>query len=244
MSTCLSERWESWPSPVGLTFGLLLTLLGQFVVVLYQYGRHQHPPTARPVQKGGRRYAFREALIAHVTQPGGLLMLLLYLTGTWMFDLLPCSYYASHTGVRPAYVFAQMLVQDLLQFVIHWMEHRAFPQLYKMCHKSHHRFTNPIWADAFNGSIGDTFIMILIPLFVTSHLIHANVWEYMVFGTLWSAWLVLIHSETVHPWDSMFRKLGLGTSADHHVHHKLFVYNYGHIFMWWDRALGTYKKPD
>ena len=33
------------------------------------------------------------------------------------------------------------------------------------------------------------------------------------------------------------------TAADHHVHHKLFNYNYGHLFMYWDRLLGTYRDP-
>jgi hypothetical protein len=37
--------------------------------------------------------------------------------------------------------------------------------------------------------------MILIPLFLTSRLFRANVWEYMAFGASWSAWLCLIHSE-------------------------------------------------
>ena len=32
-----------------------------------------------------------------------------------------------------------------------------------------------------------------------------------------------------------FRAVGFGTAADHHVHHKLFVFNYGHLFMYWDR---------
>lgn len=36
----------------------------------------------------------------------------------------------------------------------------------------------------------------------------------------------------------------MGTPADHHVHHKLFKYNYGHIFMWWDRLFGTYRNPN
>ena len=27
---------------------------------------------------------------------------------------------------------------------------------------------------------------------------------------------------------------GFGTAADHHVHHKMFKYNYGHLFMYWD----------
>ena len=59
-----------------------------------------------------------------------------------------------------------------------------------------------------------------------------------------SAWLCLIHSEVHNPWDGMFRRLGLGTAADHHVHHRTFIYNYGHTMMWWDRLAGTYKSPE
>jgi sterol desaturase/sphingolipid hydroxylase (fatty acid hydroxylase superfamily) len=70
--------------------------------------------------------------------------------------------------------------------------------------------------------------MILVPLAATAQLLHANVWEYMLFGGLWSGWLCLIHSEVHHPWDPLFRALGLGTAADHHVHHRTFIYNYGH----------------
>ena len=36
---------------------------------------------------------------------------------------------------------------------------------------------------------------------------------------------------------------GLGTAGDHHVHHKCFIYNYGHLFMWWDMMAGTYRSP-
>ena len=67
--------------------------------------------------------------------------------------------------------------------------------------------------------------MILIPLAVTAQLLHANVWEYMAFGAAWSAWLCLIHSEVHHPWDGLFRLLGLGTAGDHHVHHRTFIFN-------------------
>ena len=65
----------------------------------------------------------------------------------------------------------------------------------------------------------------------------------MAFGSLYANWLTLIHSEYKHPWDSLFRAVGFGTAADHHVHHKLFVYNYGHLFMYWDRVMGTYRDP-
>merc|ERR1719453_1266385 len=87
--------------------------------------------------------------------------------------------------------------------------------------------------------------MILVPLATTAQLLRTvNVWEYMAFGASWSAWLCLIHSEVHHPWDGAFRLLGLGTAADHHVHHRTFVYNYGHTMMWWDMLVGTYKRPE
>ena len=47
-----------------------------------------------------------------------------------------------------------------------------------------------------------------------------------------------------HPWDKpLFRRLGFGTAADHHVHHALFKSNFGHLFMYWDWLCGTYQDP-
>ena len=66
----------------------------------------------------------------------------------------------------------------------------------------------------------------------------------MAFGSIYANWLTLIHSEYPLPWDKFFRKFGLGTPGDHHVHHKFFKYNYGHLFMWFDRVCGTYANPE
>jgi lathosterol oxidase len=79
--------------------------------------------------------------------------------------------------------------------------------------------------------MADTILMILVPLMITARLVNANVWSYMAFGSLYANWLTMIHAEYAHPWDGLFRRLGLGTAADHHVHHKLFKYNFGHLFM-------------
>ena len=49
------------------------------------------------------------------------------------------------------------------------------------------------------GSVTDTALMILVPLYSTAHLVHCNVWEYMSFGSLYAAWLTLIHSECKSP---------------------------------------------
>merc|ERR1712238_589980 len=187
---------------------------------------------------------FYEGLVEHLSQPEGFVLLGIYLTATWMFKLMPLSYYSFDGNIQWVYVFACLVIQDGLQFVMHLLEHSVSKAFYNISHKPHHKFHNPRLFDAFNGSVADTVLMILLPLYVTANLMrYCNVWTYMAFGTMYANWLVLIHSEYVFPWDCMFRKLGLGTPGDHHVHHKVFKYNYGHTFMWFDWICGTYRSP-
>lgn len=243
MDEAVVARQAGWPSPVGLSLGILAVIVGQLVVISYMYAMRKLGGLTPVQQAGAQKYRFREALLTHVSEVGGLLLLGMYLAGTWMFNLMPASYYSFAGGVQPLMVVKQLISQDILQTLMHYGEHKISAAVYKYSHKPHHRFTNPRWADAFNGSVADTFFMILIPLFITAHLVHCNVWSYMAFGTIYSSWLTLIHSEYSHPWDPLFRRLGFGTAGDHHVHHTLFTSNYGHLFMYWDRILGTYKSP-
>ena len=100
---------------------------------------------------------------------------------------------------------------------------------------------SPILLDAFDGDVVDTVCMILVPLYLTSLTLEyvfqrdVSVWSYMIFGTLYANYLCLIHSEFEHSWDWLVRKLGLCTPRDHHIHHKMFHRNFGHIFSYWDR---------
>lgn len=229
-----TERWGAWPSPVGLTLGILAALCAQVAVIAYHYVRLRWCATRR-VQTEPRPYPFGDGIKSHLANPGGILMMVAYLCLYWMLDLMPCSYYHFDGGVRWWMVGAQTCCQDFLMFVLHYFEHKGplGPDFYQRSHKPHHRFVNPRLFDAFDGSVPDTFCMILIPLAITAQVLHANVWEYMLFGSLWSGWLCLIHSEIHHPWDGLFSRLGLGTAADHHVHHKTFV----------RRACGLEERP-
>jgi len=230
---------------VGLSLGLGAVVVGQFFMIIYfALRRSGYLGGLVSVQKeGARAYEWSEGLLTHLAQPEGFVMLGGYLIGTWMLGLMPASYYSFSGGIEWFKVAQQLLLQDLVQYLMHLLEHRLSPELYKASHKPHHRFINPRIFDAFNGSVTDTFLMILVPLVVTARLVNANVWSYMAFGSLYANWLTLIHCEYHHPWDAIFLPLGLGTAADHHVHHKLFKYNFGHLFMYWDRLGGTYKNP-
>jgi hypothetical protein len=229
---------SAWPSPLGLSLGIIAVIIGQIATLIYfisfKFGYFNDSSThpLSPVQKcGAPEYKLKEALFDHLAQPEGFLLLGAYLIIYWMSGKMPPSYYSFEGGISWTQVFLQLLIQDFTQAVMHWLEHKVSAEFYKRSHKPHHFFTNPKFFDAFNGSFFDTLFMVLVPLFITSRCIHVNVWTYMTFGSLFANWLTLIHSEYHHLWDKGFKILQFGTAGDHHVHHKLFKYNYGHLFM-------------
>lgn len=247
-----SEWYEyngSNPKPLGLYLGIIAVAVGQVFVwiffYLFKFGYLSNGKEPLSVQsKGPTVYSFWEGLRTHVAQPEGFGMLAGYLAFTWMLNLMPASYYSFEGGIQWKETALCLIVQDGVQYVMHRLEHDVSATLYKMSHKPHHRFINPRLFDAFNGSVADTFCMIILPLFITANIVRtANVWTYMAFGSSYACWLTLIHSEYVFPWDPLFRRIGLGTPADHHVHHAFFKYNFGHLFMWFDQLAGTHCDP-
>jgi sterol desaturase/sphingolipid hydroxylase (fatty acid hydroxylase superfamily) len=232
------------PDPTGLCYGLLSVVIGQIVVIGYHHW-HVHHAASSKIQKNSidTRTTFWADCVVHLVQPEGFLLIGGYLTGTWMLDLMPASYYTWNGGVSVLNLFLQLCLTDCLQTIMHIGQHKLSANIYQRSHKPHHRFLNPKLFDAFNGSASDTACMVIIPLFATANVIHSNTSTYIAFGTIYSIMLTLIHSEMTHPWDAVFRRFGFGTAGDHHVHHRCFVYNYGHLFMWWDKMAGTYRSP-
>jgi alternative squalene epoxidase len=215
---------SAWPKPLGLSLGIAAVAVGQIgtTAFFYLYKHQYFYNETRSIQtKGAEPYEFREGIITHYSQPEGFGLLVGYLCLTWMCNLLPPSYYSFTGGIQWTETFLCLVLQDLFQYIMHRLEHDLSPAFYQLSHKPHHRFTNPRLFDAFNGSLLDTFFMIIIPLYATALTVRtANVWSYMAFGSTYSCWLTLIHSECAFPWDGIFRRFGLGTPADHHVHHK------------------------
>ena len=155
------DSWNisTYPSPLGLSLGILAVVVGQIFVLLYFWLRRSgHLGQTTTVQKGGAPpYVFTEGLATHLGQPEGFVMLGTYLIGTWMFGLMPASYYSFQGGINWSHVALQLLAQDGIQYLMHLVEHKLDPRLYKASHKPHHKFTNPKLFDAFNGSATGTF---------------------------------------------------------------------------------------
>lgn len=237
---------SSYPSPLGLSLGILAVAIGQiFTLIFFISWKLDYLPVPKvTIQKvGPPAYEITPSLKHHLAQPEGFVMLGGYLILTWMYGIMPASYYSFSGGINWTHVFLQLLIQDFIQFIMHFLEHVIHPYFYRLTHKPHHRFINPKIFDAFNGSFYDTLFMILIPLVFTARIVPANVWSYMTFGSLYANWLTLIHSEFHLPWDGLFYFFGFGTAGDHHVHHKLFKFNFAHLFTYWDRVSNTYRSP-
>ncbi len=92
---------EAWPSPVGLSLGLLSVAVGQVAVVAYHWVRRTWCAPTR-IQNELRPYEFSEGLRTHAAQPEGFVLLGAYLIGTWMFRCLPDSCGAVN---QPKYLF-------------------------------------------------------------------------------------------------------------------------------------------
>eukprot|EP00913_Durusdinium_trenchii_P020836 g19575.t1 len=197
--------------PLGLILGLSAVAVGQFFMLIYHFLRRSSLlGRVHRVQPQVRDYFFSEGLKTHLGNPEGFGLLGSYLIGTWMLGWMPSSYYSFAGGINWKHVAAQLLLQDLIQCIMHYGEHKISTWVYQNSHKPHHRFTNPRLFDAFDGSLVDTICMILVPLVIVARLVPANVWSYMTFGTLYANWLVLIHSEFVHPWDEVRPARGAG----------------------------------
>lgn len=102
MTVCFWGLRDIWvccsqhrPGPLGLSLGLLAVAVGMLFVLLYHRLRLWGCiGELVPIQVAGApNYAFGEGVMTHIAQPEGFALLGGYLIGTWMFNLMPASYY-------------------------------------------------------------------------------------------------------------------------------------------------------
>ena len=134
------------PKPLGLTLGILAVFVGQIFIALYHYyvlkvQRNTKSIFNRvPIQKeGAPMYDYFEGLLDHLSQPEGFVLLTLYLSGTWMCNLMPSTYYSFDGEIDYVKVALCLICQDGIQYAMHRLEHVASPEIYKRSHKPHHR---------------------------------------------------------------------------------------------------------
>jgi len=157
--------------------------------------------------------------------------------------IMPKSMQTLTLTVHPLSLAAHFLIFDSSMWVIHWCQHR-FRWLYHNTHAVHHTIQSPTIICALTGYLPDTALLILAPLHFTVLVAPwGNFLTVLLFAVLSLFHLHCIHSEFEHSWDAAFRRLGLVSSWDHHVHHVLPRKNLAHFFVFLDKMMGTYCDP-
>lgn len=121
----------SKPKPLGLVLGIIAVVVGQISVIsffyLYKFGYlSSHPgeePTLVQRSRTSAPYDFKDAAAAHVFQPEGFVLLGIYLAATWMFHLMPNSYYSFEGSIQWRETFLCLFLQDGFQFTMVSMYH-------------------------------------------------------------------------------------------------------------------------
>ena len=166
----------------------------------------------------------------------GVPALLIYVIGYFVSGQMPASYYCNGDASLLK-IAHQLLVQDGFQCLVHFFEHKFhFP-----CHLLHHEARDPQMKDAYSGHIADTLLGVILPLFLTSRIVRANLASYYCFGAIYATWLLIIHDSTFHA-ANVLSAIGIVTPKYHAEHHKNPTSNFSHLFTVYDKILGTQKK--
>lgn len=158
---------EDYPSPFGLMCGLGSVAIAQGLLVIYQRNRRisefeEAKEQSIQLKQLSYKNSFVQDVFKHVKRVE-LLLLVPYLSLTWMFNLMPASYYNVSAPPSALDVLTQLLLVDFFTYTFHVVLHTV-SNLYVVSHKAHHKFTNPQLFNAFDATVVDTIFLILFPL--------------------------------------------------------------------------------
>jgi hypothetical protein len=114
------------PKPLGLILGIVAVVIGQKAVItffyLFKFGHLSATPGQEPTlvqrSKAFAPYQFKDAVASHLFQPEGFVLLGVYLATTWMFHLMPNSYYSFDGSIQWRETFLCLVLQDGFQFTM------------------------------------------------------------------------------------------------------------------------------
>lgn len=163
----------------------------------------------------------------------GMPLLFTLLACAWNLFLLPSSVYVH--GIPSIYqIWLLVISVDFIQFFLHFSFHKKLFGLNLFnSHNVHHKAKNPTPKDAFSTGIFDSIIQLIIPIYLSIHLIKPNRTTVITFGLLYSQWLLYIHSE----WSEISNYLV--SPSYHKEHHKNQKVHFAHVFPLWDYLMNT-----
>ena len=147
----------------------------------------------------------------------------------WHLSLFPTSMYKT-TKIDIYNVFYMLILTDTIQTCIHHAAHTYLRHTFiGKSHMIHHVHRDPQPHDAFYTGFIDAIIQLILPLYVVLILIQPSRYGAILFGSIYSWWLLFIHSDPSieYPWLEYFH---LVTPKNHHKHHRVPSTNFSNIF--------------
>lgn len=155
------------------------------------------------------------------------------LASVWNSRLLPLSVFTYGTP-NVLHIVLLVIFVDLVQCILHFSLHKKILGLYAYnAHNIHHKVKNPKPRDAFSTGLLDSVTQLIMPIFVSIYWIEPNRTTVILFGILYSQWLLYIHSDL-----AQISKY-LVSPQYHKQHHQNLEVNFAHVFPLWDTLLKT-----
>lgn len=157
-----------------------------------------------------------------------------------------CLIFSAPGGVGWAALIAGVLFADLLMYAIHRVEHRVF--LLWRFHAVHHADTDVDVTTAFRQHPGQFLLNSFVVTFVLLGL-GAPAWLLPIYSLILVSIMPFQHMNSQMP-GCLERLIGLvlvtpGMHRAHHsVHAQHYEANFGAVFSFWDRLLGTHCRLD
>ena len=151
----------------------------------------------------------------------------------WHMSLFPDSMYTS-TKIDFFDVVCMLVLIDGIQTCFHCAAHTFLRHTFVgKSHMIHHVHRVPEPHDAFYTGFGDAIIQLILPLFVVLMIINPSRYSAILFGSIYSWWLLFIHSNSKkdYRWLEYFH---LVTPRIHHKHHQTPSGNFSNIFWIFD----------
>lgn len=148
----------------------------------------------------------------------------------WQLSLFPSSMYRWNTTINLCDVVYMLVMTDVLQTLCHRAAHTYLRHTFiGKSHMVHHVHRDPQPHDAFYTGICDAILQVVLPLYIVLLFIQPSRYSAILFGSIYSWWLLFIHSDPKkeYPWLEYFH---LVTPRNHHKHHRIPSTNFSNIF--------------
>ncbi len=163
----------------------------------------------------------------------GMPLLFGLLAFAWYMHLLPSSVYF-YGNPHLLHLSILFISVDFIQFALHFAFHKKIFGLYVYgAHNIHHKVKDPTPKDAFSTGFLDSIIQLILPIYLGILFVEPNRTTVILFGLLYSQWLLYIHSD----WSELSRYLV--SPKYHKKHHQNLEINFAHVLPLWDHLLNT-----